>query len=278
MHPSIKKFAANIIPRLPRPLSYYCISRVEARWTPAEEWQNSRRNRSVQASKLAELGLGLRVMSGPFAGMKYVGVACGSTLPPKLLGTYELEAHAAIEKICAREFDTLFNLGAAEGYYAVGLAMRIPRMSVITYDWWGPAHYWLRRIAFENNVMDRIETRGRCEVAEFARSLEPAKQPLVVCDVEGAEDELLDPLAAPALLRSVILVELHDMEKPGISERVRQRFETSHDILSMDSRTRTVADLPRALRNGNGQLVELMDEHRQSTQSWFLMTPRPASK
>lgn len=274
MTESVKQLAKEIVPRLPAPLSYYCIDRIEARWTPAEQWRQTRRNRRIQADMLARLGLPLSVMAGPFAGMKYVRVSCGSALPPKLLGTYELETRSAVERLCRRATDVIFNLGAAEGYYAVGMAIRMPAVRVVAYDWWGPAHYWLRRIAFENRVLARVETRGLCTAAELSHAMETAENPTVICDVEGAEDELLDPAAVPALLRAAILVELHDMDKPGVSGRIKARFDKSHAITVMDARPRTVDDLPSSVQSPDPRLLELMDERRQGPQSWYLMTPR----
>jgi isocitrate dehydrogenase len=47
---------------------------------------------------------------------------------------------------------------------------------------------------------------------------------LILCDIEGAEDSLLDPVAAPALAHADILVEAHDGMRPGLSARLAERF------------------------------------------------------
>jgi len=271
---TFKKLALEIIPRLPAPLATYCIERMEARRSQSDQWAVTKAKRRERAELFRELGLGLTVLSGPFKGMRYVGFACGSALAPKLLGTYEMEVHEGVEELCRRGGDAVINLGAAEGYYAVGVAMRLGQTRGITFDWWVPAQYWLRRIAYLNGVMGRIQTRGNCTVAELKDAMETARSPIVVCDVEGAEDELLDPVTIPALLRASILVELHDMDKPGVSDRVHGRFEATHDIRQWLSRPRTAEDIPQPLRDRDGRLVKLMDENRQAQQSWFLMTPK----
>jgi hypothetical protein len=145
---------------------------------------------------------------------------------------------------------------------------------VISFDWWIPAHYWLRRIAYENGVLSQMETRGNCTPAGLNDAMKSAQHPLVICDVEGAEDELLDPAAIPALTRASILVELHDMDKPGVTTRIESRFAPTHDIQRWDSRPRTAADLPDGVDRADPRFLEMMDEHRQSQQSWFLMLPR----
>lgn len=59
---------------------------------------------------------------GPFAGMKYINKAHGSSLTPKIIGTYERELHPFIYEIADKQYDCIVDVGSAEGYYAVGLA------------------------------------------------------------------------------------------------------------------------------------------------------------
>ena len=68
----------------------------------------------------------LIVRNGPFAGMRYPGVqSVCSTIVPKLIGCYEKELHSVIELICSQQYNSVVDIGCAEGYYAVGLAMRL---------------------------------------------------------------------------------------------------------------------------------------------------------
>src|SRR5437660_11467263 len=75
-----------------------------------------------------------QVRQGPFAGMRYIDRAIGSAYLPKLLGTYECELAAIIEEVCARGPRLIIDLGAAEGYYAVGLALRNPQARVVGFE------------------------------------------------------------------------------------------------------------------------------------------------
>src|SRR4051794_38235977 len=83
------------------------------------------RRRQAATRRLAELTRST-VVGGPFEGMSYVGNSHGSAWCPKILGTYEREIRSAVDEIAAREFPNIVNIGAAEGYYAVGLARRCP--------------------------------------------------------------------------------------------------------------------------------------------------------
>src|SRR5947209_6694984 len=74
------------------------------------------------------------VNDGPFAGTRYIHGAVGSAYVPKLLGIYERELNARIEHACALKFPLIVDIGAAEGYYAIGLARRNPQARVLAFE------------------------------------------------------------------------------------------------------------------------------------------------
>src|SRR5712672_3591091 len=75
--------------------------------------------------RLAESRTHSMVQQGPFRGMRYIDRALCSTLVPKWLGIYEREVGGCIEEAITLPFQTVVDIGAAEGYYAVGLALRM---------------------------------------------------------------------------------------------------------------------------------------------------------
>ena len=62
-------------------------------------------------------------MGGPFKGMRYHGDAMGGAVAPKIKGVYESELAPFFVKRSAIPFQHIIDVGAAEGYYAVGCAM-----------------------------------------------------------------------------------------------------------------------------------------------------------
>lgn len=77
--------------------------------------------RSAFASALRRAAGG-RAFGGPFRGM-----ALGPVYyPPTLLGTYERELHPWLERIFASPFAHVIDIGGGTGYYACGLALRMP--------------------------------------------------------------------------------------------------------------------------------------------------------
>jgi predicted RNA methylase len=181
------------------------------------------------------------VVAGPFAGMRYIAEANSSALAPKLLGTYEKELHETMRAVISRPYDLVLDVGCAEGYYAVGLALRMPSVTVNAYDIDPAALRNLQTLTALNNVSDRVINSGLCSPGEFDRH--GNLRCLVICDIEGAERDLLDPAAASALRGFDIVVEIHDgPERTDIHDLLQQRFAPTHRLSFVPYEERTAAD------------------------------------
>ena len=171
---------------------------------------------------------GTKVLTGPFAGMDYGLAASEGSRSARLLGCYEHSLAPVIEEIIARAYPLVIDIGSAEGYYAVGLARRMPQTRVLARDASDKAMALCRALAAANGVADRVEIGGLFHHADFA--ICAAQPTLILCDIEAAELDLLDPAAAPGLLHADILVECHDSLRPGITEALANRFAASHQV------------------------------------------------
>ncbi len=216
--------------------------------------------------------------AGPFAGMRYAGGSVGSCFIPKLLGTYERELAAKIEWICQQQPELVVDLGAAEGYYAIGLALRIPGARIIAFELEPTGQAALRRMAELNGVGDRLTVRGRCQPQNLAAALAGHTAPVVICDVEGDEDTLLDPERVAALRAAVVLVETHEFLRRGVTDELCRRFARSHDIEHVWQEPRSRAEFP--WRSLGTRLLPLsyldwaVSEWRPERMSWLWMTPK----
>ena len=66
-----------------------------------------------------QLVSGLKVIHGPFEGLQYPDArSSGSSLLPKLIGSYEHELHEIINDALGQSYTDLVDIGCAEGYYA----------------------------------------------------------------------------------------------------------------------------------------------------------------
>lgn len=183
-----------------------------------------------------------------------------------------------IEEIVGQRFARIINVGAAEGYYAVGVARRIPDAVVHAFEMDARVRSLLGATAAANGVGDRVLIQGKCEPADQRDRLASAERVLVICDVEGSESVLLDPDLIPQLASAHILVELHELMHHGITELLRTRFQGSHRIEQIWDETRSAQDYPfrtfytRLLPHRF--LLNAITEKRSERQSWFWMRPR----
>ncbi len=175
---------------------------------------------------------GSTVLSGPFKGLDYAVRAAEGSRTARLIGAYEASLHPVIEEIIARAPEVIIDIGSAEGYYAVGMARRLPQTRVLARDASLKAQDLCRKLAEINGVADRVEIGGLFEHADFA--LCQTAKTVVICDIEGAEDQLLDPVAAPGLCHCDILVECHPATSDNLVERLKQRFAASHHVRQID--------------------------------------------
>jgi hypothetical protein len=208
----------------------------------------------------------LVVVNGPFKGMKYLRLSSGSALMPKLVGSYEMELHPTLEEIIQSEYDRILNIGCAEGYYAVGLALRMPRPDIHGFELNAAARERCRQLAELNGLSDRINIHGLCTPDDLVALTKP--RTLIVCDCEGAELELLDPARVHGLLQADILVEIHDFIDPRISSAIFERFDATHRIRMISSTKRHPAAFPALRSLSPREQLFALEEFRPGTMEW----------
>jgi hypothetical protein len=213
--------------------------------------------------------MGATVQAGPFVGMSYSVESADGGRAPRLLGVYEASLHPVIEAIIARAYPQILDIGCAEGYYAVGLARRMLETTIHARDINPVARDRCVQLAAENGVADRVLVGPEVTHADLA--LCATAPTLVLCDIEGAEDTLLQPAQAPALLQADLLVEVHEADAPGLLSRLTARFAATHSITRIDRQlrpdllpvwTETLSDLDRLL---------LLWEWRATPTPWLWM-------
>ena len=127
---------------------------LEAALRLLAKWRSSLIDRTILSQN------GPVVQAGPFRGMTFLKESTEAGLAPKLLGCYESELSDVIEKIVARGYRHIIDIGCADGYYAVGLALRLPNASVYAFDTNERAQANCKALAVLNGVADRVTCPG----------------------------------------------------------------------------------------------------------------------
>jgi hypothetical protein len=195
-----------------------------------QRWRRQRLAREGQVRVVSELveRHGPIVQGGPFAGLQLPTSGSWGNLGPLLVGCYEEELHGVVEELIAGRPQVIVSVGSAEGYYAIGLARRLPDATVYAFDIDEEAQRLTRHTARLNGVDARVHIAGECTSETLAQLVTP--ETLLVVDCEGCELELLRPDRAPSLRAATMLVEMHDIDDPETSSKLLAGFRPTHKI------------------------------------------------
>lgn len=222
----------------------------------------------------------LSVASGPFQGLRYPRLqSVGSALLPKLLGSYESELRDVLEDLLATEYDTVVDVGCAEGYYAVGLGRCLPKAEIYAFDSDPRARQACAEMARLNQIENRMHIGIFCD-KQVLRSLPLGNKALIMADCEGYEKKLFDSDMAEFLAKHTLLIEAHDFIDIEISSHLRDAFSSTHRIRSI----RSTDDIEKAHKYDYPELAKytmserrlILGERRPGIMEWLTMTPLSA--
>lgn len=178
------------------------------------------------------------VLDGLFAGMVMPGRGTWGGALARLAGSYEEELVPYLRHMLTVELSLVIDIGAADGYYAVGFARLLPLIPVLAYEIDADGRRACRH-AVRQNCVANVSVRGRMTPRELRKRIRP--RTLVMSDVEEYELELLDPALAPGLAEAYMIIELHEFAAPGVTSVVMRRFADSHHIHLVNPEEKTGA-------------------------------------
>ena len=133
-----------------------------------------------------------------------------------------------------------------------------------------------------NEVSSQIEIHSACGISELRNALKDTTRATIICDVEGHENDLLDPTAVPTLKIANILVETHEFVVPNVTQIISTRFAKSHDITVIRQQSRSSADFPwRTLITAlfpERYLDLVVSEGRPEQMVWLWMRAKESSQ
>jgi hypothetical protein len=215
---------------------------------------------------------GTVIWSGPFKGMDYVASSAEGALLPRLLGSYEHELHPHLTAFAQEDLEVIIDVGCAEGYYAVGLARLMPKVTIHAHDIDPAAQAACRALAQKNGVADRVQVGGEFKPEDFQAFA--GKRALVMVDAEGAELDVLQPDRAPALAALSLIVETHDIYRQGALATLKERFAPTHDIVQVDQQYAAFEPPPWFQTLPHLDRLLALWEWRVSPTPWLVMRPK----
>jgi hypothetical protein len=229
------------------------------------------------ASRFVErLCLQETVQQGPFFGMRLSFESSFTSIRPLLLGTYEMELWPHIRN-AVLTCDGAIVVGAAEGYYAVGLARLLAGKKVVAFEMDPKGRRLLQENAKNNHVEERLEIMGKCDADGFRKAIERFSSPYVVIDVEGAEAEILAQTDHSSFDQVTFLIEIHDFVDRSLGNTIHARFQKTHLLTEIWQQPRCSNDLPSSLPSKRilwRWYRTLISENRPELMRWFLLSPK----
>jgi hypothetical protein len=219
-----------------------------------------------------------QVLNGPFKDMIYPEMASvGSTLYPKLLGSYEYELQGIIYHCIQKNYSQIIDIGCAEGFYAVGFAMKIPNCTVYAYDIDATALMLCEKMANINGVTERVFLNSKCS-SETLKNFSYVGKTLILCDCEGYEDNLFTSENINVFETHDLLIEVHDFVNEKISSNLIKLFYKTHNIQVIkslsDSRKPYLINSPE-LDNLDLEIkYAIMAESRPEEMEWLYCTSK----
>jgi len=214
-------------------------------------------------------------MKGVFSGMVFDVPNFNTAM---LIGTWELELKEKISFILNKKPSNIFCIGAAEGYYAVGFAHKLPSCNIYAFEIQENYRNFLSNLSYSNNCKN-IEIYGECTTKILARFLSNNNDSIIFCDIEGGEIDLLDLSKVPDLKRTTILVEVHEMYVRDCEKTLIDRFKNTHSYTIIHGKERTLQDLPKKLNflrfiSSPSKILSLMGEGRPYPMNWLYLEPK----
>ena len=178
----------------------------------------------------------LQVLNGPFSGMLYPEMSSlGSTFIPKLIGSYEAELHPIIEELIGKGYHEIWDVGCAEGYYAVGFAIRSKDSFVRAFDIDPNSRINCLKMAKLNSVENRVQISEKC-TAETINESDFSKG-LIISDCEGYEYDLIKTVNLKEKNLD-FLIEVHEWPiDSNMDKKIRSLFQETHQVQIVTSKS-----------------------------------------
>jgi hypothetical protein len=218
------------------------------------------------------------ILSGPFKELKFQNKHVAAAGIPTILGTYEKEIHSFFTINFLKKYKNFIDIGAGEGYYLAGVLKNNPHIKGIAFEQNINGLNLIKENIALNGFKNEVLLYGKAAINLVKKVLvDIINQPtLILVDIEGFEETLLNPEEIEELLNVDLIVEVHEHFIPGLEKLMENRFSKTHSITKVTSQERNINDLPIKLPLViklifKKYIIHLMGEGRAKKMNWFIM-------
>lgn len=226
-----------------------------------------------------------KVAHGPFKGMKLNENPIWSKYDhiTQVLGVYEKNVLSKIIEFSQIDDSLFIDLGAADGYFAVGVASGGVFKKVCAFEINKKSQQCMINIAKNNDCMDKINIYDEANYDSIKKLLHNEKHsPTILIDIEGAEYTLLDSKMLSLLSNCNVICELHPWVKKN-GKRVYRKVE-EENLLKNASKFFDVEMIQRESYSPNDfeelsgfnevERLIALSEGRGPNMHWLVLTPK----
>jgi hypothetical protein len=219
------------------------------------------------------------IQYGPFKGLKLTSNTWwgGNDLGSMCFGLYEKELLEFLTSDSLIERDTFVDIGAADGYYAIGMLKSNRVKKALCYELSPEGRNTINLNWKINNQPGEIEVKGDVFI-DFKSSINTIdlKKSIVLIDIEGAEFSFLDIEVLGTLKDAIIAIEIHNWIPNFIDvyskflKDVNEFFDI--EILDRKERSTLMFEELRSLTDDNRLL--LTSEARPCVMRFLILNPK----
>ncbi len=218
------------------------------------------------------------VAYGPFTGMILsADVWWGKyDVTTKLLGVYERHILDLLVDIGTKVNGPFVDIGAADGYYAIGALKSKMFDQVFAFEISEPARKCLAENAALNNVSEMITISGEANYESLKDLISRYQAGLILIDIEGSEYSLLDKKTLRLFENCHLIVELHpwlvedgDRKQDELLASANEYF----DVTLTRSASISPNAFPELLSFNDDERLLAFSEGRGKSMEWMILSP-----
>lgn len=220
-----------------------------------------------------------QVKYGPFAGLRLNRDTWWGKLDlgSQCLGLYEKELLDYIESLPQQQFSHFIDIGAADGYYAIGMLMAKKVEHCICFEQSVKGQETIQANWQRNQAPGQLQVFGEANEQSIA-TLPPGvlADALVLIDIEGFEFQLLSPAFLERLKSCTVIIEIHNWVDDFLNSYARflrdaDRWFTIEPIQPVERNSHHLTEL-RDMTDDNRLLM--MSERRPCMMRFLQLTPK----
>ena len=219
---------------------------------------------------------GYKVAYGNFKGMKLGENSFWSKndLITHILGVYEYHILRQLVEFSKQDESVFVDIGAADGYFAVGMAYNNFFKKVYAFEIENIARENLKKNAEINSCSNKIFINKEANFNSLKNIIDTHKKAVILIDIEGGEFELLNREVINLLSKCNLIIELHPtLVSDGIvkQKKLIDSCENFFDISIVKRETYNPNQFNELNQFSDEDRLIALGEGRENNMSWLIL-------